>query len=217
MSTALQPESSAPRSAFFQHKIASILAIAPLGVWTVWHLWSNLAAFGGATEWEEAVTGSKHPLTTLLTMIVVLLPLLIHTAWGLKRLTTSRPNNDRYGYFGNLRYLLQRLSAVGVLLFLGAHIFLAFIKPRFLEGHPEAFADIAHEMRFHGPTLVVYLLGTLGVAYHLANGLQGFAMGWGIATTSRGLKRVERVTLALFVVLLAMSWGSIYALHQAGR
>ncbi len=216
MSTAAQPETSAHRRDFFQHKIASVLAIAPLGVWTVWHLWSNLAAFGGASAWEEAVTGTRHPVTTLATMVVVLLPLGIHTLWGLKRLTTSRPNNDRYTFFGNLRYLLQRLSAVGVLLFLGAHIFLAFIKPRFLEGRPEPFADIAHAMRFHGPTLVVYLLGTLGVAYHLANGLQSFAMGWGLATTSRALKRVEAATFAFFALLLAMSWGAIYALHQAG-
>lgn len=216
MSTAIQPENSTARRAFIHHKLASVLAIAPLGVWTVWHVWSNLAAFGGATAWEEAVTGSKHPLATLATMIVVLLPLLIHTVWGLRRMTTMRPNNDRYGFFGNLRYVLQRASAAGVLLFLGAHIFLAFIKPRFLEGHPEAFADIAHEMRHHGPTLVVYLLGTLGVAYHLANGLQSFAMGWGIATTSRGLKRVEIASFVFFALMLAMSWGAIYALHQAG-
>ena len=217
MSTATQNETPAARRTFLNHKLASILAVAPLGVWSVWHVWSNLAAFGGATAWEESVTGSKHPLATLATMIVVMLPLVIHTIWGLRRLTTFRPNNDRYGFFGNLRYILQRASAVGVLLFLGAHIFLAFIKPRFLEGHPEAFADITHEMRHHGPTLMVYVLGTLGVSYHLANGLQSFAMGWGIATTSRGLKRVEALSLAFFALMLAMSWAAVYALYKAGE
>ena len=39
--------------------------------------------------------------------------------------------------------------------------------------------DIAHEMHHHLPTLVVYCLGVLGTAYHLANGLQTATMGWG--------------------------------------
>lgn len=101
----------------------------------------------------------------------------------------SRPNNLQYTTFSNLKYLLQRLAALGVLLFLGAHLWLAMIRPRFVRGHSEAFADIAHEMRTHTPTLVVYLLGTLGVAYHLANGLGSFAMGWGVVSSRRALRK----------------------------
>jgi succinate dehydrogenase/fumarate reductase cytochrome b subunit len=79
-----------------------------------------------------------------------------------------------YAYYDNLNYLLQRLAAIGVLRFLGAHLWLAMIHPRLVLGHPEPFSDIAYEMRFHTPTLVVYLLGTLAVCYHLANGIFGF-------------------------------------------
>ena len=121
----------------------------------------------------------------------------------------------RYGTFANLRYALQRLSAIGVLLFLGAHLWLAMLQPRLVDGHAEAFADIAHEMHFHTPTLVVYLLGTLGVSYHLANGLHSFAMGWGLAVSRRSLTRLTRWVGAAFVVLLVMSWGAIYALYSA--
>ena len=62
------------------------------------------------------------------------------------------------------------------------------LHPRLTTGRPEPFADIAHEMHHHVPTLVVYVLGTLGVAYHLANGLHTFAMGWGIVSSRRALK-----------------------------
>jgi succinate dehydrogenase / fumarate reductase cytochrome b subunit len=206
----------AARADFLRARLASALAIAPLGVWTIVHLWNNLAAFGGAEAWQTAVTVYPHPFAQAVTAILVLLPLALHVVWGIGRLATTRPNNVRYGFYANLKYVLQRLSAVGVLFFLGAHLWLALLRPRLVEGHPEPFADIAQEMHFHGPTLVTYLLGTLGVAYHLANGTQTFCMGWGIVSSRAGLKRLELATLTFFGVLLAMSWGAVYALWAAG-
>ncbi len=206
----------AARSDFLQARLASILAIAPLGVWTVVHLWHNLSAFSGASAWQEAVTEYPHPFAEAVTAIVVLLPLAIHSVWGIRRLVTSRPNNLRYRFYGNAKYLLQRAAAAGVLLFLGAHLWLAWIRPRMLQGHAEQFADIAETMHTHRPTLVVYLLGTLGVAYHLANGVQTFCMGWGVCSSQQGLRRLEWIALTLFVLLLAMAWGAVYALWAAG-
>jgi len=204
------------RTAFLRSRLGSFLGIVPLGVWTVIHVWHNLAAFESAAAWQAAVTGYPHPLAEAVTMIVVLVPLAIHTGWGLSRLVSARPNNLEYRYYANHKYLLQRLSAVGVLLFLGAHLWLALLRPRLVLGRAELFADIAHEIHFHAPTLIVYVLGTLGVAYHLANGLQTFAMGWGLVVTRRALERLDRLVLGFFVLLLAMSWGAIYALWRAG-
>jgi succinate dehydrogenase / fumarate reductase cytochrome b subunit len=204
------------RSSFLRARTASALAIAPLGVWTFAHLWHNLAAFRGADAWQEAVTEYPHPVAEALTGVVVLLPLAIHTVWGIGRLLTSRPNNLRYRYYANLKYLLQRLAAVGLLLFLGAHLWLALLHPRIQEGHAETFADITHEMHFHGPTLVVYVLGVLATAYHLANGAQTFCMSWGVVSTQRGLRRLEGWAIAFFLFLLLMGWGAVYALWAAG-
>ena len=207
---------SRSRAEFLRARLASAVAVLPLGVWTFAHLWHNLAALQGGEAWQRAVTQYSHPVAEAATGIVVLVPLGIHAVWGIGRLASSRPNNSRYRSYGNLKYVLQRLSAAGVLLFLGAHLWLAFMKPRIEEGHPEVFAAIAEEMHFHTPTLVVYLLGTLGVAYHLANGMQSFCMGWGVVSSARALQRLEWATVALFVVLLAMSWVAVYALYAAG-
>lgn len=216
MSNAVALSATPRSSAYLRSRLGSLLAIAPLGVWTTLHLWDNLAVWGGADAWQSAVTGHKSPVGLAVTSFVALAPLLIHTAWGIGRLRTSRPNTVRYGYFANLKYALQRLSAVGVLLFLGAHIWLAFLRPRALLGHAETFADISGEMRHHLPTLIVYLLGTLGVAYHLANGLWSAAMGWGLVGSRAALKKLEWAAIALFLALLAMSWGAIYGLWGAG-
>jgi succinate dehydrogenase / fumarate reductase cytochrome b subunit len=216
MSATLSPAAAAAHRSFLRSRLASILAIVPLGVWTFFHLWDNLAAWYGADAWQTSVTEYKSPVGQLVLGILVLVPLMLHTVWGISRLFTAQPNNTRYNAYGNFKYLLQRLAAVGVLLFLGAHLWLAMIHPRMTTGKGEAFADIAHEMRFNPPTLVVYVLGTLGVSYHLANGLQTAAMGWGIVTSRKALGRLEWVVFGIFVLLLGMAWAVIYALWNAG-
>lgn len=202
--------------AFLRSRLGSFLAVVPLSVWTVNHLWNNLSAFKGAAAWQADVTEYSHPVAFFASSLVALLPLGLHTVWGIGRLATVRPNVVQYRYFGNLKYTLQRLSAIGVLLFLGAHLWLATLQPRLNTGRPEPFAHIAHEMFHHFPTLAVYVLGVLGVSYHLANGLHSFAMGWGIVTSRRALKKLDVFAIVALIVMLAMGWGAIYALWNAG-
>lgn len=204
------------RGAFLRARLASLLAVAPLSVWTIAHLWNNLAAFKGPEAWQQQVTEYHHPIAFFATLVVVMLPLVLHTIWGIGRLASAKPNNVKYKHYANLKYVLQRLSAIGVLFFLGAHIWLALLDPRINHHKAEPFEHIAHEMHHHGPTTVVYILGTLGVAYHLANGLYSFAMGWGVVSSRRALRRLDVGVIGLFLVLLAMSWGVIYALWAAG-
>ena len=202
---------------FIRSRLGSFLAVVPLGIWTLNHLWNNLSAFSGAAKWQTDVTEYSHPLAFFATATMALLPLGLHTIWGISRLFTARVNVGNYRYFANAKYVLQRASAVGVLLFLGAHLWLAFLHPRLTTGRPEPFSDISHEMHHHGPTLMVYVLGVLGVSYHLANGLQTFTMGWGIVQSRRALRKLEVGVIVFFLVLLAMGWSAIYALWDAGR
>src|SRR5687767_6693254 len=116
MSTTAALEKHSHASSFARGRLGSLLAVAPLGVWTVLHLWNNLAVFRGGAAWEDAVTHHAHPLSQFFTALLVMVPLLIHAVWGLARLKSSRPNG-RYTltFFGNLKYVLQRLSAIGLL------------------------------------------------------------------------------------------------------
>ncbi|HKB75202.1 MAG TPA: succinate dehydrogenase [Myxococcales bacterium] len=200
---------------FLLARMGSFLAFFPLGIWTANHLWNQLAAFSGARTWEESVTAHANPATAALTFTVVMVPLVWHVGWGLFRLGKTRSSTVRN--VSNLRYWLQRASAIGLLAFLGAHLWLAWIEPRFVVGRPEPFSDIAREMHHHTPTLIVYVLGILAIAYHLANGLWSFAtMGWGIAVSKSAQAWFERLALLVFFVLLAIGWASIYALYRAG-
>lgn len=216
MSTATATVAPASKNSLLQSRLGSFLAVVPLSIWVINHLWDNLAAWNGAQAWQSAVTQYKHPYSQVFTFIVVLAPLLFHTGWGVMRLLSFKPNNLAYPYYGNVKYIVQRLAALGVLAFLGAHIWLAFLEPHLLHGGAEPFAVISYEMHWHGPTLFVYTLGILGTAYHLANGIQGFAMGWGILSSERSMRRFEPWSIVLFLVLLGMGWGVLYAMYQAG-
>lgn len=208
---------TARRVNFIGDRLGSALAILPLGVWTLVHLWNNLSAFQGAAAWQTAVTEYPHPFAEAIMLGIVLIPLLWHVVWGIGRIVQTRPNYPRYGYFVNLKYILQRAAALGLLAFLGAHLWLAFLKPRLVEGQVEPFADIAHEMHFHRPTLVVYILGVLAIAYHLGNGVHTAMMSWGVVETKDALRRSGIIAWAIFIVMLVMGWGAVFALFQAGK
>jgi succinate dehydrogenase / fumarate reductase, cytochrome b subunit len=207
------PDARAVARTFIGGRLGSVFAILPLGVWTVNHLWNNLAAFNGDRAWQTAVTQHSSNASTALVSTVVLVPLLWHTLWGIGRMFRTRGSSARY--FGSLRYWLQRASAVGLLAFLCAHLWLAWVHPRFVEGHPETFADISHEMHFESATLIVYILGIVAIAYHLANGLWSFCtMGWGLAVSKSSIKWLERIALIVFLLLLAIGWGAVYGIYS---
>ncbi len=73
-------------------------------------------------------------------------------------------------------------------------------------------------MRFHTPTLIVYVLGLIAIAYHLANGLWSFmTMGWGITVSKSGMTWLERVSILLFLALLVIGWVAVYGLYRGGE
>jgi succinate dehydrogenase / fumarate reductase cytochrome b subunit len=217
-----QPDRSVPPQAralardFLLARLGSLFAFAPLGVWTLAHLWHQLAAYQSPEAWQREVEHHASEAGTFLTFAVVLIPLLWHTIWGIGRMFKSRPAVSNRG-FSNIRYMVQRLSAIGLLLFLGAHLWLAWFEPRFIEGRPEPFEEIAREMHFHMPTLAVYILGVLAIAYHLANGLWSFlSMGWGLTVSKSALSWMEKVSLLFFFVLLVIGWAAVYGLYSGG-
>jgi succinate dehydrogenase / fumarate reductase cytochrome b subunit len=42
-------------------------------------------------------------------------------------------------------------------------------------------------------------------------------MGWGVTVSKSGIKWMERVSILLFLVLLAIGFAAVYALYRAGE
>jgi succinate dehydrogenase / fumarate reductase cytochrome b subunit len=140
----------------------------------------------------------------------------LHAVWGIRRMFIMKPNLGRYPTYDNLKYILQRITALGLLAFIPAHLWLARLAPQIQHGRHEHFEDLAWHMAHHPPTLVVYLLGVVGVAYHLANGVATGGMTWGYAASPRAMKRMNVISISFFVLLLAMGYGAMYALWSYG-
>jgi succinate dehydrogenase / fumarate reductase cytochrome b subunit len=175
-----------------------------------------MSAWQGAESWQSHVAAPHSPIAELAMSTIVLLPLVLHAAWGIRRMMIVKSNVSHYPTFDNLKFVLQRISAIGLLGFLGAHIWLARLHPLLETHRHETFADISWHMRNHPPTLIVYILGVLGTAYHLANGLATGGMTWGYAASPRAKKRMSAISIVFFLLLCAMGFGTIYALWDAG-
>ena len=188
-------------------QLLTLFGIVPLGVYVFLHLGTNLYSLAGAEAFNAAVDRSRaNPAFLVLEIVGLAIPLLAHTVIGFMEMAKSRPNNVRYGFLDNLRYLLQRVSAIGLALFVVAHVVKARLFPeqQFLVNGHESFAGM-HEAFSEPITLSVYVLGMLGVSYHLANGLQTAATRTGLVISEAGRRRMTWVAGFVMVLLLAMS------------
>jgi succinate dehydrogenase / fumarate reductase cytochrome b subunit len=194
---------------FWLGKLFSLAGLVPIGIYVIVHLYNNMRSLYGEESFNLHLAESRsYPLIVPITILVIWIPIVFHGIYGLFVMKKAKPNLIRFPFFENLKYVLQRLSGIGLLLFIPAHVYKTRIEPTL----SESSLDFKHMVEgFHEPlTLFVYILGVLGVAYHLANGVWQFSIGWGIATTERGMKRVQVLSYVLFIALLVMGYGAMW-------
>ncbi|MCC6423642.1 MAG: succinate dehydrogenase [Phycisphaerales bacterium] len=137
---------------------------------------------------------------------LIYLPILFHTVYGIYIALAGQPNVDRYKYAKNWFYVLQRISAVIILLFMIFHIFalkagwfgvsLSFDPQR-------ATGTVGRHMQAHWfIPWIIYPLGILASCFHLANGFWTAAVTWGLTVSAGAQRRWGYVCAGLFVVTL---------------
>jgi succinate dehydrogenase / fumarate reductase cytochrome b subunit len=198
---------------FWQRRIFSFCGVVPLGVYVVWHLANNIYAVSGAKAFDARLAhATSSPVYRPVIWLFVYVPFAIHAVIGLLITFRSKPNPVRQVTFRNWKYLLQRVSAIGVLLFVPAHVYKTRIEP-WREGFSIDFAHM-HAGMLEPLTFAVYLLGMLGVSFHLANGLWLAGITWGLFTGPNGQRRGEWLSILFGIVLLLLSFGAIFALRR---
>jgi succinate dehydrogenase / fumarate reductase cytochrome b subunit len=237
------------RHRYCPRRIHAILGVA-LGLFVVAHL--AIAVTGLWPERYQNLVNQIHrlgPALWVIELALVFIPLLIQVGYGLRMLVKvgMAYHTDKKSRGGDLRFFLQRLSAVVLLLFLGFHVAtmhrwgfhllhemtgMNALKGYAATGqfHPDgqAFQSTAIAIRSywspdaarHPANLFVasfYAIGIWAVCYHLANGLATSAMAWGITVTETSQRRCALLCLGIGVALTLTGTAAWYAFAIASQ
>lgn len=181
------------------------------------HLVVNATIAQGGSHYQQQVDKIHSlPFLSVIEWTAIFLPLLFHAVYGIWITVNGRPNVSNYPYIRNSLYLLQRITAVIILLFALFHV-LSLKYGMFgpdLTFVPEggAMSSIARHM--HASWLlpaVIYPIGILAVAFHSANGLWAAAITWGLTISAASQRRFGQMCVGLFVALTLIGTVAVIA------
>ncbi|MFI5173666.1 MAG: succinate dehydrogenase [Terriglobia bacterium] len=203
------------RSYFYWKRLHSLLGVVPLGLFLLVHFYNGSYVFSGREAFDAHLKRLDNlPYMFPFEVVFIYLPVLFHGVLGVWLGLRAKYNNLSSPYFGNLRYTLQRMSGIGVFLFVFAHVYMTQIAPRIY--HYASQYDHFTEGMKEPATLIVYLLGILGVTYHFANGLWTFGITWGIATGPKAQRATTWAAMVIFVITLFIGYNTIFAFLGMG-
>ncbi|HVO18521.1 MAG TPA: hypothetical protein VMU15_04650 [Anaeromyxobacter sp.] len=205
---------------FALHKLHSLSGILPIGAFLLFHLFENMKVGLSPADYERSIHElwglAPRPVFYLIEICVLGVPILFHALYGFWIWYTGESNTGAYPYRRNWLYTAQRWSGLIAFAYMALHVWQLRIMP---EGHlalsrgPEdltTFAQVARAVTPLGWT-VVYLVGGISAAFHLGNGLFGFAYSWGLAV---GRKAQDRVEVAGWFVFLALSAAILFTVAR---
>jgi succinate dehydrogenase / fumarate reductase, cytochrome b subunit len=192
-------------------RLHSLTGVVPVGTFLLEHLFTNSLALQGPAKFNEAAaTLGSIPYVVLVEILGIGVPILFHMVLGVIIATTMQANLGRHGYPRNWSYVLQRVSGLFLVAYITYHVWSTRLSPEILRGDHDMFGLMQRQLQNPG-VLAFYVLGMLAAAYHLGNGLFGFAIHWGIATGKQAQKQAARLGFAVFVVLALVGINSLLA------
>ena len=199
---------------FLLRKLHQLTGIVPLGMFYFVHLWTNSAALNGAKVFDDHVQDIHNfPYLLLIEIFGIFVPLVFHSVYGILISAEAKPNVLNYGYGRNWFYMFQRATGIFLFVFLLFHIlnFRFGLIPGLnlipVAGHADqAYSIVSGEFQITW-VMVIYVIGVLATAWHLAYGFFLFAVDWGIVIGEKAQKVVLYgcLGLALFLGLLGIN------------
>lgn len=229
------------RHYFLLKRLHSLTGIVPIGVFLIAHLTTNSSvawgkfglrgeypdlgarAGGLAYFWKEVLWINEQVPHLLLIEIVLWVSIAFHSILGLFYAMSGKNNVSRYGYGGNFRYALQRISGYVGIFFIFYHVATLrwgwkFLVPGGTEWSVQFSASTLAATLRGGETGVTwqgiaislwYFVGVSLLVFHFANGLWTAAITWGLTVTQKAQNRWGYVCTALGLGLMAMAWSAV--------
>lgn len=191
---------------FLLRRLHSLSGLLPVGAFLCFHLWENSQSRFGAEHYNGEVVAFLQGMNYLLVLevFVIALPILFHGLYGLVITAQARPELTRYRYARNGLYWMQRISGVGILVFLLIHVGMTRIQGLW---QPAIRADLygyLQSMLSQPWMLAIYTVGLLLAVFHLANGLWSMAIVWGLTTSARAQALFGYLCLGIGLLLAGL-------------
>lgn len=211
-------------SSFLLRKLHSLSGIVPIGGFLLFHLFENMKLGISPESYETSIRHlweiAPRPVFYAIEVFVLLVPILFHSLYGFWIWYTGESNASLYGYRRNWMYTLQRWSGLIAFAYMALHVWQLRIFP---EGHlalhrPDAASLTTFEHVSHAITpplyTIAYLVGGVAAAFHLGNGLFGFAYSWGLAVGRKAQQRVELIGWGVFLALSGAVLYTVITVHN---
>ncbi len=208
-------------NSFLMRKLHQVTGIVPLGIFFLFHIYTNSAALNGAKVFNDHVEDlHEMPYLLLVEIFGVFIPLMFHAVYGMLISSEAKVNVFNYRFARNWFYVLQRISGVYLFFFLLFHILnfrfglIPGLNMTPVAGNAQqAYAIIAKEFAIWW-VLVLYILGLLATAWHLAYGVFLFAVDWGIVIGVKAQKILLYGCLGFGLILAFVGINSAFAFKR---
>jgi len=192
---------------FLLRRLHSLSGLVPIGCFLILHTYTNAKSLSpqGVEIYNQALADKSHiPFMILFEFLFIYIPLLFHAGYGIVLMRQGKSNVARYGYEGNIRYVLQRITGILALFFIVYHVYTTRLSA-YLGDTSVDFAWMTQSLATNW-TYLLYCIGTTAVSFHFANGIWMAMILWGVTVSERSQKGTLRVCMTLFVVLASVQW-----------
>ena len=212
--TSLPDDSFLGRHQFLLYRLFSLAGFIPVGAFLIVHLLTNASVLGGAAAFQSRVDliHSLGPLLPAVEWMFIFIPMLFHAVMGFVIIATGVPNVGSYSYMGNVRYTLQRATAMIAFAFILWHITQLHWMGAPLGGgqfDPHHAASSAAVALKPVAITLMYAIGVIATVYHFANGLWSLGITWGLWTSPAAMQRANWLSLAVGLGLGAAGLGAL--------
>ena len=212
--TSLTDDSFLGRYQFLLYRLFSLAGLVPVGAFLVVHLLTNSSVLAGAASFQARVDliHSLGPLLPAIEWVFIFLPMLFHAVMGFVIIATGVPNVGSYSYMGNVRYTLQRVSAMIAFAFIFWHIAQLHWMGAPLGGgqfDPHHAASSAAVALKPVAITLLYATGIIATVYHFANGLWSIGITWGLWTSPAAMQRANWLSIFVGIGLGAAGLGAL--------
>lgn len=193
---------------FLFRRLHSLLGVVPITLFLFIHLTMNSFATKGAEAFnDKAAALESIPFLPIVEFVFIFLPLLYHGVYGMYVAYTSGYNASKYSWGRNVMFTLQRTSGVITFIFIIYHLW----TTRFSGDGPSfdmVAAIVSSPLQYW-----FMIIGTVMAVFHLANGLWGFLIHWGVTVGPRAQRASAIALMGLFVVLSGVGVAALMAFH----